>query len=118
MDRKKKLKMVSLIAGLMVVFAVITVVTVRTTPAGDQASGEGGQKVMKTVADRDEAEKLVGETVTRDDVEKALGKWDDFQMSSEGCERGTYAGRFFYKNFNIFSKTYDKGKTFYILQIN
>jgi hypothetical protein len=39
-------------------------------------------------------------------------------MSSEGCERGVYAGRFYYDGFTIFSRTYDKGQTFSIVSIN
>lgn len=64
------------------------------------------------------AESLIGEVVSQDDVSKKVGQWKDFNMSSEGCERGVYAGNFYYDNFMIFSKTYDKGKTYHIESIN
>lgn len=67
---------------------------------------------------RKNAENLIGKTVTQDDVKSKVGNWKDFEMSNQGCERGVYAGRFYYDNFIIFSKTYDKGDTYHIESIN
>lgn len=64
------------------------------------------------------AQELIGQTVTQDDIEAAVGKWEDFEMSSAGCERGVYAGKFYYKDFYIFSRTYDKGQTFSVTAVN
>ena len=63
----------------------------------------------------DEALTLVGETKTKDEIEAILGPSNRFEMSSEGCERGVYAGIFYYDGYTVFSRTYDKGGTFTIV---
>jgi len=47
-----------------------------------------------------------------------IGTCGDFEMSSKGCERGVYAGLFYYDNFILHSRTYDMGKTFHITAVN
>ena len=53
-----------------------------------------------------------------DEIEEKVGKWNDFELDGNGCERGVYAGKFFYDNIRINSRTYDKGETFHIVSVN
>ena len=63
------------------------------------------------------AEKLIDQTVTRDEIEEKVGEWNNFELDGAGCERGVYAGKFFYDNILINSRTYDKGETFRIVTV-
>lgn len=65
-----------------------------------------------------EAEALIGEKITQEDIQSKVGKWNDFEMSSESCERGVYAGKFFYNSFIIHTRTYDQGQTFNVVSVN
>lgn len=76
------------------------------------SSASGGGDVMAT------AESLVGQKLTRDEIDEKLGPCDDFQMSSEGCERGVYAGIFKYDGFTMYTRTYDKGATFTVVSVS
>ena len=42
----------------------------------------------------------------------------DFELDGNGCERGVYAGRFYYDGFILYSRTYDKGETFHVMSVN
>lgn len=64
------------------------------------------------------AKKLIGKLCTRKYIEKKVGKPKKFVMSNAGCERGVYAGNFYYKGFMIHSRTYNKGKTFRVVAVN
>lgn len=64
------------------------------------------------------AEDLIDQTVSRDEVKESVGEWDRFEMDGNGCERGVYAGKFYYGDFTIYSRTYDKGETFHIMSVN
>lgn len=81
-------------------------------------TGAAEKSVDSGSADIEAAKGLIEQTVSRDEIEEAVGEWDDFEMSSKGCERGVYSGKFFYKDFIIHSRTYDKGKTFYVTAVN
>ena len=48
------------------------------------------------------ANELAGKTMTKEEVEAILGPSVRFEMSSEGCERGVYAGIFYYDDFTVF----------------
>ena len=64
------------------------------------------------------AEALIGQEMTMDEVEAALGPAKDFTLSAEGCERGVMQGIFYYDDYSVFSRTYDKGKTFNIVSVS
>lgn len=69
-------------------------------------------------AEEKAAENLIGETISRKKIKQDVGEWEKFEMNSNGCERGVYAGKFYYKDFTIFSRTYNKGKTFHVVSVN
>ena len=138
-NKKKTIGLILAVIVIIAVFAVITVlVTVTTEPAGESTSSEtttmetsqsaaDGTEDGKAAKTGDEssnsgnkeaAEELIDQTVSREEIEKAVGAWNKFNMDGNGCERGVYAGRFYYSNFVIYSRTYDKGKTFHIMSIN
>lgn len=75
---------------------------------------EGGE----AAGDKAAAEALVGTSATRDEIEAAVGDGERFEMSAAGCERGVYAGYFYYDGFSIFTRTYDQGKTFSVVAVN
>ena len=64
------------------------------------------------------AEGLIGQTLTREEIEGTLGECEKFYLTDEGCDRGVHAGRFYYDGYAIFSRTYDKGQTFSIVSVN
>ena len=94
------------------------------TAEAEENNADGSKNAEKTTTDEsssdqiEAAKALIGQEVTQEDIEVAVGEWDDFEMSSAGCERGVYAGKFYYEDFYIFSKTYDKGKTFTVSAVN
>jgi uncharacterized protein YceK len=81
--------------------------TEEVVAAGDEAEG-----------DKDAASALVGQKLSKEDIEAQVGTGERFEMSSAGCERGVYAGYFYYKNFSIYSVTYDKGGTFTVKSVS
>lgn len=125
-----KKTIVIIVAAMLIMVGAVAGITVAMNPAEETAAptaesteaSAGTSATTSTEASgtsgKEAAEALIGQQVTKDDVEKAVGKWEKFEMSSNGCERGVYAGRFYYDGFNIFSRTYDKGKTFSIVSIN
>ena len=141
MSGKKTAAMIASLCAVAVIFAGITVVVTKTTPAYAVAAEPEGSaaaqpetaeaadsNVEETAAENgssegvgggiEAAEALIGESVSREQIQAKVGEWDKFEMSSNGCERGVYAGRFFYQDFNIYSRTYDKGKTFHVMSVN
>lgn len=127
----KKNKILPILVTVALIIGVLAVVKlVVTTPeesstgaevVAESSEGESSGTDATAVSEdsqKDAAKALIGKSVSREDVEAAVGEWNDFQMSSEGCERGVYAGRFYYDGFTIFSRTYDKGQTFSIVSIN
>lgn len=90
--------------------------------AGDDAEqaqdGDDAGESAEASSEIKEAEALIGQTLTRDEIEDTLGECEKFDMSSDGCERGVYAGRFYYDGYAIFSRTYDKGQTFSIVSVS
>lgn len=122
-----KKKILMLLVSVVLIIGVITLITVVASSTMETAeteveadTGEDGEKtdVASASSDIEAAEKLIGETVSREEVQDSLGEWEKFEMSSNGCERGVYAGRFYYGDYIIFSRTYDKGKTFHIISVN
>ena len=118
MKTKKNITVLILTVLLVVIFSGITVAVIRTTPNQKNIITDANGSDESCYAERSEAEKLIDSTLSQDEVEKALGKWEKFEMSSDGCERGVYAGRFYYENLILYSRTYDKGQTFHIMSIN
>lgn len=82
---------------------------------GEKKESEINQSELKQKTD---AEALIGENITQDEIQSKVGKWNDFEMSSESCERGVYAGKFFYNSFIIHTRTYDQGQTFSVVSVN
>ncbi len=122
MTQKKKISLFLTLFLLAVVFLGIGVI-VRNTTIDDtkisstekDADSDDNQKKNGRIGNKKEAEKLLDQTVTREEIEEKVGEWNNFEMDGAGCERGVYAGKFFYDNILINSRTYDKGETFRIV---
>ena len=122
MTGKKKILLIVIILLLGVAFIGIGFVLTQSTTSTTKTSAkteEGTEQEKKTgmVGDKVAAEKLIDQTVTRDEIEEQVGEWNNFELDGAGCERGVYAGKFFYDNILINSRTYDKGETFRIVTV-
>ena len=122
MTGKKKILLIVIILLLGVAFIGIGFVLTQSTTSTTKTSAkteEGTEQEKKTgmVGDKVAAEKLIDQTVTRDEIEEKVGEWNNFELDGAGCERGFYAGKFFYDNILINSRTYDKGETFRIVTV-
>ena len=122
MTGKKKILLIVIILLLGVAFIGIGFVLTQSTTSTTKTSAkteEGTEQEKKTgmVGDKGAAEKLIDQTVTRDEIEEKVGEWNNFELDGAGCERGVYAGKFFYDNILINSRTYDKGETFRIVTV-
>ena len=122
MTGKKKILLIVIIHLLGVAFIGIGFVLTQSTTSTTKTSAkteEGTEQEKKTgmVGDKVAAEKLIDQTVTRDEIEEKVGEWNNFELDGAGCERGVYAGKFFYDNILINSRTYDKGETFRIVTV-
>lgn len=127
MNRKKILTLLVfavLIIGAIALVNVIETSTMETNTETEAAAetditGDSTKSSASSASsEKETAEELIGKTISREEIEKNVGKWEEFEMSSAGCERGVYAGEFSYKDFKIFSRTYNKGKTFRIISVN
>ncbi len=105
-------------AVLVIGVAIGITMTATSTTSGTGTKADAPAAGGQASGDQAAAEELIDETVSQDDIEASVGKWADFEMNNEGCERGVYAGIFYYDNFTIFSRTYDKGQTYYIVSVN
>ena len=122
MTGKKKILLIVIILLLGVAFIGIGFVLTQSTTSTTKTSAkteEGTEQEKNTgmVGDKVAAEKLIDQTVTRDEIEEKVGEWNNFELDGAGCERGVYAGKFFYDNILINSRTYDKGETFRIVTV-
>ena len=122
MTGKKKILLIVIILLLGVAFIGIGFVLTQSTTSTTKTSAkteEGTEQEKRTgmVGDKVAAEKLIDQTVTRDEIEEKVGEWNNFELDGAGCERGVYAGKFFYDNILINSRTYDKGETFRIVTV-
>lgn len=122
MTGKKKILLIVIILLLGVAFIGIGFVLTQSTTSTTKTSAkteEGTEQEKKTgmVGDKVAAEKLIDQTVTRDEIEEKVGEWNNFELDGAGCERGVYAGKIFYDNILINSRTYDKGETFRIVTV-
>lgn len=122
MTKKKKISLFVMLFLLSVIFLGIGVIVRNTTMDDRMVSStekdidsDDNQKENGRIGNKKEAEKLLDQTVTREEIEKKVGEWNNFEMDGAGCERGVYAGKFFYDNILINSRTYDKGETFRIV---
>ncbi|MBA4698602.1 MAG: hypothetical protein H2212_04140 [Ruminococcus sp.] len=125
MNRKKILTLLVFAVLIIGVFALVNVIEMSTTEANTETGTEADitrdstkSNASSTSSEKKAAEELIGETISREEIEENVGKWEEFEMSSAGCERGVYAGKFYYEEFTIFSRTYNKGKTFRIVSVN
>lgn len=116
----KKLVLIVLACFILFIggFTLVTLQTAKEETAKEVPIEQTAGKKDSAKGDQKKAESLLGEVVSQEEVNKQVGTWADFEMSSEGCERGVYSGKFYYDDFTIFSKTYDKGKTYHIEAIN
>lgn len=119
MTGKKKILLIVIILLLGVAFIGIGFVLTQSTTKTSTKTEVGTEQEKKTgmVGDKSAAEKLIDQTVTRDEIEENVGEWNNFELDGAGCERGVYAGKFFYDNILINSRTYDKGETFRIVTV-
>lgn len=119
MTGKKKILLIVIILLLGVTFIGIGFVLTQSTTKTSTKAEVGTEQEKKTgmVGDKVAAEKLIDQTVTRDEIEEKVGEWNNFELDGAGCERGVYAGKFFYDNILINSRTYDKGETFRIVTV-
>ena len=111
------------VIAIIVVFAVVVIgafvgLTFSSSMSGTGAGNNASNGQVTATGNKEAADNLIGESVTQEDVEDNVGVWKDFEMNSEGCERGVYAGIFYYDNFTIFSRTYDIGQTYEIVSVN
>ena len=123
MSGKKKILLVVVILLIGVAFigigVAVTNSTVKDTQTTEVSENEGKKSsTTGNVGDKEAAEKMIDQTVTREEIEEKVGKWNDFELDGNGCERGVYAGKFYYDNIRINSRTYDKGETFRIVAVN
>ena len=123
MSGKKKILLVVVILLIGVAFIGIGVAVTNSTVKDTQTTeaSENEDKKSSTtgnVGDKEAAEKMIDQTVTREEIEEKVGEWNDFELDGNGCERGVYAGKFYYDNIRINSRTYDKGETFRIVAVN
>ena len=108
MTGKKKILLIVIILLLGVAFIGIGFVLTQSTTSTTKTSAkteEGTEQEKKTG--------MVGDKVAAEKV----GEWNNFELDGAGCERGVYAGKFFYDNILINSRTYDKGETFRIVTV-
>ena len=119
MTGKKKILLIVIILILGVAFIGIGFVLIQSTTKISTKAEVSTEQEKKTgmVGDKAAAEKLIDQTVTRDEIEEKVGEWNNFELDGAGCERGVYAGKFFYDNILINSRTYDKGETFRIVTV-
>lgn len=113
---------------LLTLFAAVVMASLCLVMAGcfavdESAEESAGAEVSEvnenaSAGDADAAEALIGESLTRDEIEAAVGVPSKFEMSSAGCERGVYGGYFYYEGFSIFSRSYDKGGSFTIVSVD
>lgn len=121
MSGKKKALLAASLLIVTIAFAGIgfavtknTANTAQTNMTADSGDEENKRTTGK-IGNKEEAEKLLEQTVTRDEIKEKVGEWNNFELDGAGCERGVYAGKFFYDNILINSRTYDKGETFRII---
>lgn len=123
MSRKKKISLVMSLLLLTVAFGGLGVIVTNTTLESTQAVQENvdsDQKEAKAFGKKGNqkaAEDLIDQTVSREEIEEQVGEWNNFELDGAGCERGVYAGKFFYDNIIINSRTYDKGETFRVVEV-
>lgn len=118
--RKNLLILLGSVALIIGIVALVTIVTTSTMGANLEAEANTTENSTKsnTSSEKKAAEELIDKSVSKEKIKKEIGEWEKFEMSSNGCERGVYAGKFYYGEFTIFSRTYDKGKTFRIVSVN
>lgn len=127
MNRKKILTLLVFAVLIIGAIALVNIIEMSTMETNTEIEAEAETDIngdntensaSSALSEKETAEELIGKTISREEIEKNVGKWEEFEMSSAGCERGVYAGEFSYKDFKIFSRTYNKGKTFRIISVN
>lgn len=124
MSGKKKISLAMTLLLLAVAFLGLGVIVTNTTLESTQSaqgnvySDQKEAKASGREGDQKAAEKLLDQTVSSEEIEEQVGKWNNFELDGAGCERGVYAGKFFYDNIIINSRTYDKGETFRVVEVS
>lgn len=100
MTGKKKILLIVIILLLGVAFIGIGFVLTQSTTSTTKTSAkteEGTEQEKKTgmVGDKVAAEKMIDQTVTRDEIEEKVGEWNNFELDGAGCERGVYGRKIF-----------------------
>ena len=113
MEKKKLVILVVSMLLLVGIFGVIAV-TITNSETNTQAKADASEDTEKSGQTSEGGGKEAAETL----IDKTVGEWDRFEMDGNGCERGVYAGKFYYGDFTIYSRTYDKGETFHIMSVN
>ena len=85
MTGKKKILLIVIILLLGVAFIGIGFVLTQSTTSTTKTSAkteEGTEQEKKTgmVGDKVAAEKLIDQTVTRDEIEEKVGEWNNFEL--------------------------------------
>lgn len=116
MTKKKTILLIVLLLLLSGIFVGIGVLVTSSTVTETEAQSTQEEKVK--IGNKEGAETLIDQTVSRDEIQETVGEWKKFELDGNGCERGVFAGKFYYENFILYSRTYDKGETFHVLSIN
>lgn len=117
MTKKKKILLIVLLLVLGCAFIGIGVLVTSSTMADSNNQRARTSEGTHKAGNREGAESLIDQTVSREEIQETVGEWEDFELDGNGCERGVYAGRFYYENFILYSRTYDKGETFHVMSI-
>ena len=89
-----------------------------SSPAASEAASSVTASASAASGGLADAEALIGQEMTMEEVEAALGPAKNFNMSAEGCERGVMQGIFYYEGYSVYSRTYNKGQTFKIVSVS
>lgn len=74
---------------------------------------------LATVAGQKEAaKKLIGQTLTKEEVIAAVGQYTKFVTDTNGCTHDIESGRFYYPGFVIYSRADEDGSRFVILSVD
>ena len=87
MTGKKKILLIVIILLLGVAFIGIGFVLTQSTTKTSTKAEVGTEQEKKTgmVGDKVAAEKLIDQTVTRDEIEEKVGEWNNFELDGAGC---------------------------------
>lgn len=124
MGKKKTIALVLSLLLIIGVFGGVTVVVTQNAlsqqaeePAAAEDEVLSGEDNPDVETMKATAEGLIGEELTMEEIQEKIGQYENFDLDSNGCERGVMAGLFYYKGFTVRSRTYDRGSTFTISSV-